>query len=81
MTMQPYELGDTELTGDQREAFERMIDMIGTVRETVGGLARHAGVGPVRKAGCRERHDDRCDESKEGGPGFGGRAVDRAGPC
>ena len=28
MTMQPYELGDTELTGDQREAFERMIDMI-----------------------------------------------------
>ena len=37
--------------------------------------------GPVRKAGCRERHDDRCDESKEGGPGFGGRAVDRAGPC
>ena len=37
--------------------------------------------GPVRKAGCRERHDDSCDESKEGGPGFGGRAVDRAGPC
>ena len=37
--------------------------------------------GPVRKAGCRDRHDDRCDESKEGGPGLGGRAVDRAGPC
>lgn len=32
MTMQPYELdawlGDTELTEDQRAAFERMIDMI-----------------------------------------------------
>jgi len=26
-------------------------------------LARHAGEGPVRKAGSRDRHDDRCGES------------------
>ena len=36
----------------------------GTVRETVGGIWPDTlGEGPVRKAGSRDRHDDRRGES------------------